>query len=68
MHSQEGYAAAGRVEMAGLGGLAGLAIWALIEKAHEIVSHPLAYLALTGFVSGFLVVLLGLSGRARRPG
>ncbi len=65
MHSQEGYAAAGRVEMAGLGGLAGLAIWALIEKAHEIVSHPLAYLALTGFVSGFLVVLLGLSGPHR---
>ncbi|MBO9406086.1 DUF4153 domain-containing protein [Shimia sp. R9_1] len=65
MHKREGYAAAGRAEMAGVGGLAGLAIWALIEKAHEIVSHPLAYLALTGFVSGFFAVLMGLSGPHR---
>ncbi|MDA5556290.1 DUF4153 domain-containing protein [Shimia sp. MMG029] len=65
MHTQESYAAAGRAEMAIVGGLAGVSIWALIEKAHEVVSHPLAYLALTGFVSGFFAVLLGLSGPHR---
>lgn len=65
MHKREGYAATGRAEMACVGGLAGVAIWALIEKAHDVVSHPLAYLAVMGFVSGFFAVLLGLSGPHR---
>lgn len=65
MQTREGYAAAGRMEMAAVGAVAGFATWALIEKAYEVVGHPLAYLALTGFVAGFFMVLLGLSGPHR---
>ncbi|GAA6179334.1 DUF4153 domain-containing protein [Shimia sp. NS0008-38b] len=65
MHTQDGRRAAGRIEMALVGAVAGGMVWALIEKAPDIVTHPLAYLFVTSFVAGFFAVLLGLSGPHR---
>lgn len=58
-------AAAGRAEMALVGAVSGAAIWALFDHAPDVVTHPLAYLFLVSFVSGFLAVLLGVSGPHR---
>ncbi|TCL10162.1 uncharacterized protein DUF4153 [Shimia isoporae] len=65
MHSEDGRTMAGRAEMAIIGAVAGLSLWALGEKAPDIITNPHAYLALVATVSGFFAVLLGLSGPHR---
>ncbi len=65
MHTQDGRTVAGRAEMALVGSIAGLAIWALVEHLPDVIEHPHVYLAVTSFVAGFFAVLLGLSGPYR---
>ncbi|WP_294225963.1 DUF4153 domain-containing protein [uncultured Shimia sp.] len=65
MHTQDGRNVTGRVEMASVGAIAGLAIWALVDHLPDVITHPHVYLAVTSFVSGFFAVLLGLSGPYR---
>ncbi|MFY0660614.1 MAG: DUF4153 domain-containing protein [Shimia sp.] len=65
MHTQDGRTVAGRAEMAVIGAIAGLAIWALVEHLSDVITHPHVYLAVTSFVAGFFAVLLGLSGPYR---
>lgn len=65
MHTQDGHTVAGRAEMAVIGAIAGLAIWALVEHLPDVISHPHVYLAVTSFVAGFFAVLMGLSGPYR---
>lgn len=62
MYSEDGRTMAGRAEMAIIGAAAGLTMWALGEKAPDIITNPHAYLALVAFGAGFFAVLLGLSG------
>ncbi len=65
MHTQDGRTVTGRAEMALVGAVAGLAIWALVEHLPDVLTHPHAYLAVTSFVAGFFAVLMGLSGPYR---
>ncbi|MCP4822440.1 MAG: DUF4153 domain-containing protein, partial [Shimia sp.] len=65
MYSEDGRTMAGRAEMAIIGAAAGLTLWALGEKAPEIITNPHAYLAVVAFGAGFFAVLLGLSGPHR---
>ncbi|MGR3647133.1 MAG: DUF4153 domain-containing protein [Shimia sp.] len=65
MYSEDGRTMAGRVEMAIVGAVAGLAMWALLDKGRDIVTNPHAYLATVSFAAGFFAVLLGLSGPHR---
>ena len=65
MHTQGGRTVTGRAEMAAVGSVAGLAIWALVEHLPDVIDHPHVYLAVTSFVAGFFAVLMGLSGPYR---
>ncbi|MCH2068828.1 MAG: DUF4153 domain-containing protein [Shimia sp.] len=65
MHTQGGRTVTGRAEMAAVGSVAGLAIWALAEHLPDVIDHPHVYLAVTSFVAGFFAVLMGLSGPYR---
>ncbi|SFK48343.1 DUF4153 domain-containing protein [Shimia haliotis] len=65
MYSEDGRTMAGRAEMAIIGAAAGLTVWALGEKAPDIITNPHAYLAVVAFGAGFFAVLLGLSGPHR---
>lgn len=65
MYSEDGRTMAGRAEMAIIGAAAGLTLWALGEKAPDIVNNPHGYLAVVAFFAGFFAVLLGLSGPHR---
>lgn len=65
MYTQGGRTVTGRAEMAIVGSVAGLAIWALVEHLPDVIEHPHVYLAVTSFVAGFFAVLMGLSGPYR---
>ncbi len=42
MHTQDGHTVAGRAEMAVIGAIAGLAIWALVEHLPDVISHRMS--------------------------
>ncbi|WP_435231501.1 DUF4153 domain-containing protein [Pseudopelagicola sp. nBUS_20] len=52
----------GRVELVFIGGAAGLSIWALLEKAHGVLTNPQLFVGVTSAISGYFVVLLALIG------
>ncbi|MEY8827757.1 hypothetical protein AB9K34_04975 [Sedimentitalea sp. XS_ASV28] len=60
--SEQQQAVRHRLIMAGLGGIAGLALWALGERWGDPAVPPAAFLALFAFVASYALVALALCG------